>query len=146
MDIKKIRELTSSLSQDEMQRLLAAATRRNPKADMAVLEFLEEMKLPHNEYVFAEEKLLQYWREARKHIATENKYGWVEPSKERDAMEKLMLIDGLVKQYDFPWKIRKKIMEEMYVQYKIDNSCFTSDLRSCIDNMCKTDEERAIFP
>lgn len=146
MDIKKIRELTKTLSQDEMQRLLATATRRNPKADMAVLELLEKMNPPQSEYVIAEEKLLQYWREAKKNIATENKYGYVEPSKEYDAFQKLSHIDDLVKKYDFPWKTRKKILEEMYEQYKIDNSCFTSDLMVSIENMCRTEEERAMFP
>ena len=145
MDIKTIEKITEGLSQDDMKKLLAAATKRNPKAEISMLEALEQTGLSPAKELVAEKLLQSCWKSAKKIIAYENKYGYAEPQDEEVAFLQLNNIKKLVEKYNFSAKVRKKVLDEMAVQHNLDNSIFISELEEIMYSMCQNDEERSSY-
>ena len=120
--------------------------------DTEILEWMKEKKVNYdsnqnemenssryNELVL--NLLMRYWGEARKIISDFNEYGGGYEADEDKAYDLLDNISAILQEEELPQNLKIKLIDEIFQEYNMHNSCFEDALIHLSFEICSTRED-----
>ena len=149
MNIKTAQRVLGNLDKEELIEIVSRITSHNKKADGILLELLAQKNFVDGADVVAQKQARHYWETARKIINKANKKGGTNLQrldKVRDALNKLA---DLTSNYEFSWKIKRPVVNEMLTLYfkgeRDRRRFYRSELFDACEGLCRTKEEILFF-
>lgn len=141
MDKKTVKEMLDGAKEKDYIEIISKMTLQSPNTEKAVIDWCRKNNEKHKNKA-AEVELENLWEEAREIISDFNAYGGGPEWKEDKACDNLWKMDGLVKENDILWDIRRTILDEMLAEFYEGNSGFDDILIEVGESLCKNKEEK----
>lgn len=141
MDKKNLNLLIGKMNKKELLEIIGKMTKVSD-AEEILLNYCSNNQISKDKKNIYKKQLINHWDVAYSIIDDANRYGGCSYDDEKVAYDAINEVKILLKEYEFSWEIRKKILDEMLEQIIYDNSSFIDPLFNIVyEKICQKDNE-----
>ncbi|MDD5616082.1 MAG: hypothetical protein PHH85_07755 [Candidatus Methanoperedens sp.] len=145
-------EKLQALSNKDMYDLVQTLLNKNPDVRKSILEwFMDKSKDMKNiskklvSQALNEERLWEYWCDAKSIISQFNEYGGGPEDEEEECCSYLDHIEELAEKGDISTEVKCEFLDELFEEYNVGNSGLEDKMMELCFILCKTKEEWQYF-
>lgn len=138
-------EELKSLGVEDLYNLVQNLISKNPEVHRLVLEWFKEKaeasSVAEEVTTLNDELLMEYWEKAENIISEFNEYGGGPEDEEEEAYQWLDEISELIRKGNISSDAKIGFLDDVFVEYDIENSGFEDELMHIFFEICETKEE-----